>query len=70
MKFENALKELDEIVTKLESGKLTVDESIEMYSKGMTLCKECSQKLNEVKGQIALLEEQSGILVAKPVEVD
>ncbi len=35
MKFEESIKELDVIVDKLESGKLSLDESVELYSKGM-----------------------------------
>ena len=46
MKFEESIKELDVIVDKLESGKLSLDESVELYSKGMNLCLECADKLN------------------------
>ena len=70
MKFEESLRELDGIVDKLESGKLSLDESVELYSKGMKLCVECADKLNEVKGKIALLEESQQGLIAKLVEVE
>ena len=70
MKFEEQLRELDGIVDKLESGKLSLDESVELYSKGMKLCVECADKLNEVKGKIALLEESQQGLIAKLVEVE
>ncbi|MDE7348383.1 MAG: exodeoxyribonuclease VII small subunit [Clostridia bacterium] len=70
MKFEESMKELDGIVDKLESGKLSLDESVELYSKGMKLCLECADKLNDVKGKIALLEESQQGLVAKLVEVE
>ena len=70
MKFEESLRELDGIVDKLESGKLSLDESVELYSKGMKLCVECADKLNEVKGKIALLEESQQGLIEKLVEVE
>lgn len=70
MKFEDSLKELDGIVEKLESGKLSIDESIDLYTKGMQLCKDCSEKLNDVKGKIALLEESAEGLKEKQVEVE
>lgn len=70
MKFEESIKELDVIVDKLESGKLSLDESVELYSKGMNLCLEYADKLNEIKGKIALLEESQQGLVAKLVEVE
>ena len=53
MKFEDSLKELDAIIEKLESGKLSIDESIAMYGKGLELCNECGKKLNDIKGKIA-----------------
>ena len=65
MKFEESIKELDAIVEKLESGKLSLDDSVELYSKGMKLCLECADKLSEVKGKIALLEESQQGLIAK-----
>ena len=68
MKFEESIKELDSIVEKLESGKLSLDESVELYSKGMKLCLECADKLSEVKGKIALLEESQQGLITKLFE--
>ncbi len=70
MKFEDSLKELDTIVEKLESGKLSIDESIDLYTKGIKLCNECNKKLNEVKGKISLLEESAEGLKEKEVEVE
>lgn len=70
MKFEDSLKELDTIVEKLESGKLSIDDSIDLYTKGIKLCNECNKKLNEVKGKIALLEESADGLKEKEVEVE
>ena len=70
MKFEESIKELDAIVDKLENGKMSLDESVDLYSKGMKLCLECADKLNEVKGKIALLEESQQGLIEKLVEVE
>lgn len=70
MKFEDSLKELDKIVEQLESGKLSIDDSIALYTKGLELCNECGKKLNEVKGKIALLEESAEGLKEKTVEVE
>ncbi len=46
MKFEDALKELELTVKKLESGETTLEESMELFEKGVGLTKEC-QKLLE-----------------------
>lgn len=49
MMFEELLKELDEIVKELESGKLTLDESIKKYQRGLELSKLCKDKLMSAK---------------------
>ena len=47
--FEELLKELQDVVTKLESGKLSLEESVEMYKRGMSLSLECKKRLDEAK---------------------
>ena len=49
MKFEELLKELEIIVKELESGSLTLDESIKKYQKGIELSNECKKMLEEAK---------------------
>lgn len=48
-KFEELLQELNEIVSELESGQLSLEESIEKYQKGMELSKLCKDKLLQAK---------------------
>ena len=45
MKFEEALKELEETVKKLESGETTLDESMELFEKGISLTRTCRKLL-------------------------
>ncbi len=47
--FEELLKELDEIVKQLESGELSLDESIKKYERGIELSKLCKDKLMSAK---------------------
>lgn len=47
--FEEFLKELDEIVKQLESGELSLDESIKKYERGIELSKLCKDKLMSAK---------------------
>lgn len=47
--FEQLLKELQEIVNNLESGNLSLEESVEAYQKGMTISLECKKKLDQAK---------------------
>lgn len=58
MKFEEAMKELESIVEKMESGMLSIDESLQMFSRGIELSKECKKQLEEAKGKISILEKQ------------
>jgi exodeoxyribonuclease VII small subunit len=50
--FEQALNRLEEIVRKLESGAVSLDESIEIYQEGILLSKQCSDMLQEAEGKV------------------
>ena len=52
MKFEDKVQELEEIVSKLENGESTLDESFNMYTKAMNLIKECDAELKNVKENV------------------
>ena len=52
MKFEDKVKEIEEIVSKLENGESTLDESFNMYTKAMNLIKECDAELKNVKENV------------------
>ena len=52
MKFEELLKELETIVKELESGNLSLDESISKYQKGIELSNQCKKMLEEAKAVI------------------
>jgi exodeoxyribonuclease VII small subunit len=54
-KFEQALVELESVVEKLESGELSLDESLATFEQGIRLVKFCNQKLSEVEKKIELL---------------
>ena len=48
-KFEEILSELNDIVKELESGQLSLEDSIEKYKKGMELSNACKKLLEEAK---------------------
>lgn len=52
LSFEKALAALEEIVSKLESGKVDLEESIKIYERGETLRKHCETKLAEAEARI------------------
>ncbi len=52
MKIEEAMQQLEQIAAALESGKLSLEEAMEQYAKGVELVKACSHTLNEAKLKI------------------
>jgi exodeoxyribonuclease VII small subunit len=50
--FEQALRELQGIVEKLEAGEVSLDEAIEMYERGVKLSKYCMDKLLQAELRI------------------
>ncbi len=57
MSFEEAVKRLEQINESLESGKLSLDESIALYKEGIGLAADCKKKLDGAKMQISVLDE-------------
>jgi exodeoxyribonuclease VII small subunit len=50
--FENGIKSLEDIVRKLENPETGLDESIELYKNGMTLLRNCTDKLEKAELRI------------------
>ena len=55
MKFEEALKELEETVKKLESGETTLDDSMELFEKGISLTRTCRKLLSDAQLKVTQL---------------
>ena len=55
MKFEDALKILEDIVEKLESGSLELEESIQLFEQGVKLSLYCQQQLKQAEGRVQRL---------------
>jgi exodeoxyribonuclease VII small subunit len=54
-KFESALEELEQVVEQLESGELSLEDSLSAFEKGVGLVRFCNQKLNDVEKKIEML---------------
>lgn len=50
--FEAALTELEKIVDQIESGGHSLDESLDLFGRGITLTKICSEKLEHARRKI------------------
>lgn len=55
--FENAIAELEERVKRLESGDITLEESITEYKKGMDLAAYCMEVLKKAEQEVCMYEE-------------
>lgn len=52
MSFEEAMKALEEVVTRLERGDVPLEESIKLYERGAELKKRCEVKLAEAEEKV------------------
>ncbi len=69
--FEDALKALEGIVTRLESGEANLDESIRLFEEGMRLSAVCQKRLDEADRKIeTLLRKPGGDVVSEAEDQD
>jgi exodeoxyribonuclease VII small subunit len=54
--FEKALEELESLVSRMEDGKLPLEESLAAYQRGAQLIKFCESKLADAQARIAVLD--------------
>jgi exodeoxyribonuclease VII small subunit len=67
--FESAMARLEEIVASLESGELTLEQSLALYSEGVGIADICNKRLTEAEGQIAKLSKMADrFKLEKPAE--
>ena len=57
LKFEEALKKLEQIVTDLERGQLSLDESLKKYEEGKKLSSICAKRLEEAEHKVEIIEK-------------
>lgn len=57
LSFESAYNELEEVITKLESGQLSLEESLNLYERGKQLSAHCQALLENAELRIKRLED-------------
>lgn len=60
LSYEEAVKQLEEIVALLEKGDISLEKSLELFQKGVALSAFCTKKLDETEKQILRLVEEKG----------
>ena len=69
LKFEEALSELEAVIKKMESGELSLDDSLQAFERGVELARQCRKKLEEAERKVEiLLRDESGKLTTEPLE--
>ena len=69
MSFEDAMRELEQVVSDLERGDVALELSIKLYERGAELKKRCETKLKEAEEKVsAITLDSSGQLGTTPVE--
>jgi len=66
-KFEAALSRLEEIVAELESGELSLEQSLKLFEEGVKLARICNTRLEEAERKVEiLLKDKGGKMTSKP----
>ncbi|HIY30452.1 MAG TPA: exodeoxyribonuclease VII small subunit [Candidatus Mediterraneibacter avicola] len=55
--LDQMFAQLEEVTGKMEGEEISLEESFELYSKGMNLLKQCSQAIDEVEKKVLVLDE-------------
>ena len=63
MTFEDAMKELENLVDSLDKGDVSLDEAIAAYDRGSQLKDHCQKKLNEAKMKVETIQSSGEINV-------
>jgi exodeoxyribonuclease VII small subunit len=67
--FERSLARLEEVVGKLESPQLSLDDAMKLFEEGVALSAECQKQLEEAEGKVEiLLRKADGKVVAEPFD--
>ena len=66
--FNKGLSELEEIIGKMESGDLSLEESLKYFEKGIKLHRQCHSALSSAEQRISVLSEEDNYKEDKPLD--
>jgi exodeoxyribonuclease VII small subunit len=64
--FESCLDELEKVVKELEAGDLSLDRSLELFERGMSLSDICRKQLEEAETRVEMLIQRGSKVVPEP----
>ena len=56
--LEETFAGLEEVIQKMERGDISLEESFQLYHKGMEMLKSCNDKIDKVEKQMLILDEE------------
>ena len=66
--FNEGLSQLEEIIGKMESGDLSLEESLKYFEKGIKLHRQCHSALSSAEQRISVLSEEDNYAEDKPLD--
>ncbi len=64
--FESALAELETLVTRMEGGELTLDESLKAFERGVVLARQCQTELKNAELRVQTLTQDGELESSDP----
>jgi exodeoxyribonuclease VII small subunit len=64
--FESSMDELEKVVKELEGGDLSLDRSLQLFERGMSLSDTCRKQLEEAETRVEMLIRKDGKIAAEP----
>ena len=64
--FEDSLAELEQLVSQLEQGDISLEESLKSFERGVTLTRTCQKALQEAEQKVQILIEKNGTQTLEP----
>ncbi len=64
--FEQSMEQLEALVQKMESGQLSLEDSLKSFEQGIGLIRGCQKSLQEAKQRVSILVEENGVAELKP----
>lgn len=68
--FEQSLAELQTLVERLETGELSLEDSLTAFEQGIRLTRECQASLSQAEQKVRVLLERDGEITEAPFEAD
>jgi exodeoxyribonuclease VII small subunit len=68
--FESALEELETLVSQMESGDLSLDESLKAFERGVALTRHCQTALKEAELKVQTLTQDGDLVDFDTGEID